>query len=122
MAAHLNKYAEGNERVIVKSDDKRAYLRFSTRLNALYYVSDEHESLEKCDILNVSYGGLGVQFKHAGTFKYSSAINLGVVVKWQFMPISLKGTVKWLGEGVDHLFCGIELTVPLDNMTLLKLI
>ena len=122
MTAHLNDYEACNRGALVQSEDKRKHFRFSTQLKALYYLGDEHEGLEKCDILNVSHGGIGIEFKKAGTVKDSSAINLGIVVKWHFMPISLKGTVKWLGESLDHLICGIELTVPLDNMTLLKLL
>lgn len=103
--------------------DKRKYRRFSTRLKALYYyyVSGENEGLESCDVINVSYGGLGIQFKRAEEFKELSAINLGIMVKWQFMPISLKGRVKWLSEGLHPPVCGVELDGPLDNITLLKL-
>ena len=86
-------------------------------------MSDEPEGLEKCDIINVGHGGFGIQFNDPQAVKDSSAINLGIVVKWQFMPISLQGTVRWLAADRGHAAVGgIELANPLDNMTLLKLL
>jgi hypothetical protein len=109
---------------LFQSGNKRSNSRFATRLKALYYyyVSAEHEGLEQCEIVNVSYGGVGIQFNQAKAFKDSLAINLGVVVKWQLVPINLKGRVKWLSEGTSQPVGGVELDVPLDNMTLLKLL
>lgn len=114
--------SDGNQAATVPSGDKRRYARFPTQLRALYYLSDEQEGLEKCDIINVSYGGLGIALKTNGALKDLSTINLGIVVKWQFMPVSLKGMVKWLDAGVDELVGGVEFAVPLDNITLLKLL
>jgi hypothetical protein len=121
VAIPLNDQIYNDEDELFQSGDKRIHFRFATRLKALYYVSNEQEGLEKCEIVNVSYGGLGIKFNQAGAFKDSLAINLGVVVKWQFVPISLKGRVKWLNEGMNQPVGGVELNVPLDNMTLLKL-
>jgi hypothetical protein len=104
------------------SGDQRKHRRFATRLKALYYVSDAEEGLEKCEIVDVSYGGLGIHFNQAGGFTGSSAINLGVVVRWQLMPVSLTGRVKWTSDGTSRSVGGVELDVPLDNMTLLKLL
>jgi hypothetical protein len=106
----------------LRSGDERKHPRFATRLRALCYASDENEGLEKCEIVDVSYGGLGIKFSRAGDFKSSSAISLGVVVKWQVVPISLKGLVKWIDRGTNQPAGGVELNEPLDNMTLLKLL
>jgi hypothetical protein len=110
------------ESELLPSGDQRKHRRFATRLKALYYVSDAQEGLGKCEIVDVSYGGLGIQFNQAGDFKDASAINLGVVVRWQLVPVSLKGRVKWTSHGTNPPAGGIELDVPLDNMTLLKLL
>jgi hypothetical protein len=110
------------ESELLQSGDQRKHRRFATRLKALYYVSDAQEGLEKCEIVDASYGGLGIQFNQAGGFKGSSAINLGVVVRWQLMPVSLKGRVKWTSDDTNRTVGGVELDVPLDNMTLLKLL
>lgn len=122
MAAALSGTQQSDTDERNQSADKRKDARFETRLKALYYVHTENEGLEKCEIINVSYGGLGIQFKQARDFNDRSAINIGVVVKWQFIPISLKGSVKWLSENLKHPIGGVELEVPLDNMTLLKLL
>jgi hypothetical protein len=110
------------ESELLQSGDQRKHRRFATRLKALYYVSDAQEGLEKCEIVDVSYGGLGIQFNQAGDFKGASAINLGVVVRWQLMPVSLKGRVKWTSDEANRPVGGVELDVPMDNMTLLKLL
>lgn len=110
------------ESELLQSGDQRQHRRFATRLKALYYVSDAQEGLEKCEIVDVSCGGLGIQCNQAGDFKGASAINLGVVVRWQLMPVSLKGRVKWTNQGTNPPAGGIELEAPLDNMTLLKLL
>lgn len=122
MKAALRKHikSDGDQRTQVA--DKRRNTRFETRLKALYYVHTENEGLKKCEIVNVSYRGLGIQFKQAGDCNERAAINVGVVVRWQFMPVSLKGSIKWLSENPNHPVGGVELDVPLDNMTLLKLL
>jgi len=102
--------------------DKRRHVRYATRLKALYYLTDNLEGLEKCEIVNVGYGGVCLQFDKAAAFKESCVINLGVVVKWQLVPISLKGRVTWLSEKLKRPIGGVELEAPLDNMTLLKLL
>jgi hypothetical protein len=110
------------ESELLQSGDQRKHRRFATRLKALYYVSDAQEGLGKCEIVDVSYGGLGIQLNQAGDFTDESAINLGVVVRWQLVPISLKGRVKWTSQGTNPPAGGVELDAPLDNMTLLKLL
>lgn len=122
MAVVLSDQAYNHEDQPVPPVDKRRHARFITRLKALFYVADEHEGLEKCEIVDVSYGGLGIRFNQAAAFEDSSAINLGIVVKWQVVPISLKGKVKWLSKNLKQPLGGVELDGALDNMTLLKLL
>lgn len=104
------------------SGDKRRHIRFATQLKALYYMNDENVGLEKCWITNVSYEGLGIQFDPAVTCTDTVTINVGVVVKWQLVPISLKGKMKWLRTAAGCSYGGVALNGPLDNMTLLKLL
>ena len=65
--------------------EKRKSMRFPTNLKALYYLSNQKESVEKCRILNVSYNGFGIQFPMGDKIKTGSNINIGIVVQWQFM-------------------------------------
>jgi hypothetical protein len=90
-------------------------------LKALYYLSEEKESVEKCTILNVSYRGFGIQFPIGEKIESGSQINIGIVVEWQFMPISVRGVVKWRTKGVELCTAGAELNASLDNLTLMKL-
>ena len=102
-------------------EDKRQSIRFPTSLKALYYLSEEKESVEKCTILNVSDRGFGIQFPMGEKIETGSQINIGIVVQWQFMPISVRGTVKWRNKGVELCTAGAELNTSLDNLTLMKL-
>ena len=102
-------------------EDNRQSIRFPTSLKALYYLSEEKESVEKCTILNVSYRGFGIQFPIGEKIESGSQINIGIVVEWQFMPISVKGVVKWRNRDATLCTAGAELNQPLDNITLMKL-
>lgn len=103
-------------------EEKRAVIRFPTNLKALYYLKQEREGVEKCTILNVSYNGFGMAFQGGEQISTGTQVNIGIVVKWQFMPISVKAVLKWLVEGKDRCTAGVELTESLDNITLMKLI
>lgn len=102
-------------------EDKRKSLRFPTNLKALYYLSNQKESVEKCRILNVSYEGFGIQFPLGDKILKGSTINIGIVVPWQFMPISVMGIVQWKNEETEFCDAGAELSTSLDNLTLMKL-
>jgi hypothetical protein len=102
-------------------EDKRKSLRFPTNLKALYYLSEQKESVEKCRILNVSYKGFGIQFPMGEKIATGANINIGIVVQWQFMPISVKGILKWKNEEAEFCDAGAELITSLDNLTLMKL-
>ena len=102
-------------------EDRRSYFRFPAKLKALYYFEGEKERLEKCTLLNVSYKGLGVNFKQHEKNKAGTSIHLGIIIKWQLIPISVRGIVKWVAEGASDSVAGIELAEKLDNMTMMKL-
>ncbi len=102
-------------------EDRRSYFRFSTKLKALYYFEGEKERLEKCTPLNVGYKGLGVNFKQHEKNKAGTSIHLGIIIKRQLIPISVRGIVKWVEEEANDSVAGIELAEELDAMTMIKL-
>ena len=103
-------------------EERRSYFRFSTKLKALYYFGGEKERLGKCNLLNVGYKGLGVNFKQHEKNKTGTSIHLGIIIKRQLIPISVSGVVKWVDEREKGSFAGIELAEELDNITMIKLI
>jgi len=103
-------------------EERRNVIRFPTDLKALYYLKEERESVEKCTILDVSYKGFGIAFQRGEKINTGAQINIGIVVKWQFMPISVRAILKWLNEGVDRCTAGVELTESLEHITLMKLL
>ncbi len=102
-------------------EDRRSYFRFSTKLKALYYFEGEKEKLEKCNLLNVGYKGLGVNFKPHEKIKAGTSIHLGIIIKRQLIPISVRGVLKWVKEEANDSVAGIELTEELDDITMIKL-
>jgi hypothetical protein len=102
-------------------EEKRNVIRFPTDLKALYYLKEERESVEKCTIVDVSYKGFGIAFHRGEKINTGAQINIGIVVKWQFMPISVRAVLKWLDEGMDRCTAGVELTESLEHITLMKL-
>ena len=105
-----------------KMEERRKSFRFPTNLKASCYLREEKESLEKCNILNVSYKGLGVKFHTLEKIKTCSIIHLGIIVKWQLTPISVTGTLRWVGGGGFMPFVGgLELTESLESLQLIKL-
>ena len=105
-----------------KMEERRKSFRFPTNLKALYYLREEKESLEKCNILNVSYKGLGVKFYTLEKIKTCSKIHLGIIVKWQLTPIGVTGILRWIGGGGFMPFVGgLELTESLESLKLIKL-
>lgn len=102
--------------------EKRRFLRFPTALKALYYLKEEREGVEKCTITNVSYKGFGIVFHRGTHINTGSQLNIGIVVKWQFMPISTRAVLRWFDVGSDVSAAGVELTESLEHVTLMKLI
>ena len=91
-------------------EEKRHRIRFPTNLKALYYLKEERESIEKCTIVNVSYKRFGMTFHRGENINTGAHINIGIVVKWQFMPISVRAVLKWFDGEVDRCTAGVELT------------
>lgn len=102
-------------------EEKRKFIRFPTALKALYYLQEERESVKKCTITNVSYRGFGIAFHRGTKINTGAQLNIGIVVKWQFMPISTRGVLRWFDGGSDLSAAGVELTESLQHITLMKL-
>ena len=105
-----------------REKERRQSIRFPTHTRALFYLGGEKKNVEKCTIANVSYKGVGLTFPPGEQIKAGLSINIGIVVKWQFVPISVRGTVKWAEEGKDYCAAGAELNESMDNLNLMKLL
>ena len=89
---------------------------------ASYYLREEKENLEKCDILNVSYKGMGVKFYTLEKIETCSKMHLEIISKRQSTPINVTGTLRWIGGGGFMPFVGgLELTDSLESLRLIKL-
>ena len=103
-------------------EERRKFFRFPTNLKASYYLREEKENLEECNILNVSYTGMGVKFYALEKIETCSEIHLEIISKRQVTPISVTGTLSWIGGGGLMPFVGgLELTESLESLQLIKL-
>jgi len=72
--------------------------------------------------LNVSYKGVGVKFYTLEKIETCSEIHLEIISKRQVTPISVTGTLSWIGGGGFMPFVGgLELTESLESLQLIKL-
>jgi len=104
-----------------KIEERRRFFRFPTNLKCLYYLEGDKEGLNKCNIFNISYEGLGIKFHTSDKIKIGLKIHFGIINKWEITPISVKGILKWIEDRDNYFVGGIELTKALDNITLTKL-
>ena len=105
-----------------KMEERRKSFRFPTNLKASYYLREEKENLEKCNILNVSYKGMGLEFHTLEKIKTCSEIHLEIFSKRQLTPISVTGILSWIGGGGFMPFVGgLEITESLESLQLIKL-
>jgi hypothetical protein len=105
-----------------KMEERRKSFRFPTNLKASCYLREEKESLEKCNILNVSYTGIGVKFYTLEKIKTGSKIHLEIISERQLTPISVTGILRWIGGGGFMPFVGgLELAESLESLQLIKL-
>ena len=105
-----------------EKEERRKFFRFPTNLMASYYLREEKENLEKCNILNVSYKGMCAKFYTLEKIETCSEIHLEIFSKRQSTPINVNGILRWVGGGGFMPFVGgLELTESLESLQLIKL-
>lgn len=100
-----------------QKEEQRLHIRFSTNLNARYFVKGLAKSWGKCTIFDVSRHGMGVRFQTSETIPMGSTINLEITVPSELEPMSVRGTLKWIKPGDKGYLGGIELIEVLDEIT-----
>ena len=103
-------------------ENRRRCKRFSMQLNAQYSFEDTKKSWRQCTIVDATYNGIGIRFKTPEKIDAGSNIHLEILVSKELKPISIKGKLKWIGEGENNLVGGVELTEVLDEITWSNLI
>ena len=98
-------------------ESRRRFKRFSIKLNAKYIFEDSKKSWEQCTIIDATHKGMGIRFNTPETSNSGSTIHLEILVSKEIEPISLKGTLKWIGEGGNDFVGGVELKEGLDEIT-----
>jgi Tfp pilus assembly protein PilZ len=98
-------------------EEGRLHIRFSTNLNARYFVKELGKQWGKCTVFDVSRKGMGITFHTAETIQVGSTINLEITVPSELEPMIVKGTLKWIKQENNEYSGGIELIEVLDEIT-----
>jgi len=98
-------------------ENRRRLKRFSIQLKAQYSFEDTKKSWKQCTIIDATHSGMGIRFKTHERITAGSTIHLEIFVSQELEPVSIKGTLKWLGEGENNFVGGVELPEVLDEIT-----
>ena len=96
-------------------DERRRFIRFFSNLKARYRTHDDDRNWEECNIINASVKGMSIKFYTNRTINLGATIFLEIYVPTESEPITLKGALKWITEGIDYFIGGIEYSSLLDN-------
>lgn len=92
---------------------KRRYTRFASKQKALYCLQERYGSWKECTIHTISRKGVGITLKE--NINMGSIIFLEIPVPYEFAPLSIKGTLRWIKEKENDFIGGIEFTKALDE-------
>jgi hypothetical protein len=98
-----------------KMAERRKFIRFFSNLKARYLIQDDDRNREECTIINASLKGMSIKFPTNRTIDVGSTIFLEISVATELEPVTLKGVLKWIAEGMDYFIGGIEYSDLLDN-------
>ena len=96
-------------------EERRGFIRFFSNLKARYLIQDDDRNREECNIINASLKGMSIKFYTNRTIDVGSTIFLEIYVPTELGPVTLKGVLKWITEGMNYFIGGIEYSDLLDN-------
>jgi len=103
-------------------EDTRKYGRFSTQLNALYFLNENSGEVKECTVINMSRKGIGIKLQLHEKIKVGSTIRLEVFIPGKMEPTNISGVLKWIEEKGDDSIAGIECIELLDEMNFSKVV
>jgi hypothetical protein len=98
---------------------KRRFPRFASKQKAQYCLQDRYGSWKECTIHTISRKGVGVTLK--GKTNVYSIIFLEIPIPHEFVPLSIKGTLRWIKEKENDFIGGIEFNKAIDEVQFSKL-
>ena len=98
-------------------EQKRRFIRLSTRLKAEYSLKGSGEGGE-CTVINISPGGAGLEFYSSEPIDVGATLVLKIFDSEKKETVDAEGVVKWSKQGEKNFVCGVALTNVLDKFAL----
>ena len=92
---------------------KRRFTRFASKQKAQYCLQESYGSWKECFIHTISQKGVGMTIKE--NINRGSTIFLEIPMPHEFVPLSIKGTLRWIKEKENDFNVGIEFAKTLDE-------
>ena len=92
---------------------KRRFTRFASKQKAQYCLQESYGSWKECTIHTISCKGVGITLKE--NINRGSIIFLEIPMPHEFVPLSIKGTLRWIKEKENDFIGGVEFIKALDE-------
>jgi len=102
--------------------EDRKSKRFSTNLNAQYFLVESKGNGKECTVINVSSNGAGLEFYTPARIDIGSNLVLKIFAPKATDPVTVKGIVRWVKQGEKDFVGGIEVVLKSDKEKIADLI
>jgi len=96
-------------------EEERESRRLAANLKAKYFLKEEKGNGKECTIINVSHGGVGLEFYTSEKIVEGSTLLLEIFYAKGIKPIQVEGTLMWVKQGEKDSIGGIEITSKSDK-------
>ena len=92
---------------------KRRFPRFPANQKSQFCLQERYGNWKDCIIHTISRGGVGIALKEK--INVGSNIFLEIPIPYEFAPLSLQGTLRWIKEKENDFLGGVEFKKVLDE-------
>ena len=96
-------------------EEVRKNERLPTNLKAKYFLKEEKGNGKECTIINISHGGMGLEFYTPEKIVEGSSLLLEIFYAKSIEPIKVEGTIMWVEQGEKDYIGGIDITSKSDK-------
>ena len=106
---------ELNFEVENEGGERRRFRRFDTQREGQYFLKKERGRWERCTVINVSSGGIGIELEAGNELKVGSTIIVRAFFPGEASPAHIIGMVRWIRKKEKGCVGGIEASRALDD-------
>ena len=102
--------------------DRRIDSRFAREVKVKYSLENHNSQYKDCIALNLSIGGVCIQFHRFDALTIGSKVFLEITASQSSTQINVTGEVKWTAQKEYKNICGIKFDEELSYTTLAEFI